>query len=153
MKKHEISAALHDLFQDSEWSCQDWRSYWALHRDGQTKPDTTSTQGESRSYHPGGKCRRRLHLRQALASAHGLPAALEMLSYRLLTINSNDLLADTRTQNTIELPENAITHSEGNGNLVHGELITFTRPGFDHHPSTGWRHSMRMAAVFIRGFW
>ncbi|MGV6853194.1 MAG: gamma-glutamylcyclotransferase family protein [bacterium] len=43
-------------------------------------------------------------------------------------------LADTRTQNIIELPENAMTQPEGDWDLVHGELMTFTNPGFDLPP-------------------
>ena len=42
--------------------------------------------------------------------------------------------ADTRTQNIIKLPENAMTQPEGDWDLVHGELMTFANPGFDLPP-------------------
>jgi hypothetical protein len=43
-------------------------------------------------------------------------------------------LADTETQNRIEVPENAMTRPEGDWDLIHGELMTFTDPCFDLPP-------------------
>jgi hypothetical protein len=59
---------------------------------------------------------------------------LEVPESSVLAIGTADPLADTRTQNTIELPENAMTRPEGDWDLVHGELMTFANPGFDLPP-------------------
>lgn len=63
----------------------------------------------------------------------GFPA-LEVPESSILATGTADPLADTRTQNTIELPENAMTRPEGDWDLVHGELMTFANPGFDLPP-------------------
>jgi gamma-glutamylcyclotransferase (GGCT)/AIG2-like uncharacterized protein YtfP len=63
----------------------------------------------------------------------GFPA-LEVPESCILAAGTADPLADTRTQNTIELPENAMTRPEGDWDLVHGELMTFANPGFDLPP-------------------
>ena len=60
----------------------------------------------------------------------GFPA-LEVPESSILVTGTADPLADTRTQNTIELAENAMTRPEGDWDLVHGELMTFSNPGFD----------------------
>ena len=59
---------------------------------------------------------------------------MEVPMASILAIGTADPLADTRTQNTIELPENAMTRPEGDWDLVHGELMTFANPGFDLPP-------------------
>jgi gamma-glutamylcyclotransferase (GGCT)/AIG2-like uncharacterized protein YtfP len=68
----------------------------------------------------------------------GFPAlevpALEVPEISVLATGTTDPLADTRTQNTIELPENGMAQPEGDWDLVHGELMTFTNPGFDLPP-------------------
>lgn len=81
----------------------------------------------------------------------GFPA-LEVPESCILATGTADPLADTRTQNTIELPENGMTRPEGDWDLVHGELPS-PIPASICRPSTGWRHSIRMVAVFISGFW
>lgn len=48
--------------------------------------------------------------------------------------STTDPLADTRIQNTIELPGNTMPRPEGDWDLVHGELMTFANPGFDLPP-------------------
>jgi gamma-glutamylcyclotransferase (GGCT)/AIG2-like uncharacterized protein YtfP len=63
----------------------------------------------------------------------GFPA-LEVPESSILATGTADPLADTRTQNTIELAENAMTRPEGDWDLVHGELMTFANPGFDLPP-------------------
>ena len=63
----------------------------------------------------------------------GFPA-LEASESSVLATGTTDPLADTQTQNTIELPENAMTQPEGDWDLVHGELMTFANPGFDLPP-------------------
>ena len=63
----------------------------------------------------------------------GFPA-LEVPESSVLATGTTDPLADTRTQNTIELPENAMTQPEGDWDLVHGELMTFANPNFDLPP-------------------
>lgn len=63
----------------------------------------------------------------------GFPA-LEVPESSVLATGTADPLADTRTQNTIELPENAMARPEGDWDLVHGELMTFANPGFDLPP-------------------
>lgn len=63
----------------------------------------------------------------------GFPA-LEVPESSILATGTTDPLADTRTQNTIQLPENAIRQPEGDWDLVHGELMTFANPGFDLPP-------------------
>ena len=63
----------------------------------------------------------------------GFPA-LEVPESSILATGTADPLADTQTQNTIELPENAMIRPEGDWDLVHGELMTFTNPGFDLPP-------------------
>ncbi len=63
----------------------------------------------------------------------GFPA-LEVPAISILAHGTADPLADTRTQNTVELAENAMTRPEGNWDLVHGELMTFTNPDFDLPP-------------------
>ena len=63
----------------------------------------------------------------------GFPA-LEVPESSILVTGTADPLADTRTQNTIELAENAMTRPEGDWDLVHGELMTFSNPGFDLPP-------------------
>jgi gamma-glutamylcyclotransferase (GGCT)/AIG2-like uncharacterized protein YtfP len=63
----------------------------------------------------------------------GFPA-LEVPESSILATGTDDPLADTRTQNAIELPEYAMTQPEGDWDLVHGELMTFTNPGFDLPP-------------------
>jgi len=60
----------------------------------------------------------------------GFPA-LEVPESGVLVTGTADPLADTRTQNTIELPENAMNRPEGDWDLVHGELMTFANPAFD----------------------
>ena len=61
-------------------------------------------------------------------------AALEVSESSILAIGTADPLADTRTQNIIELPENAMTQPDGDWDLVHRELMTFANPGFDLPP-------------------
>ena len=56
---------------------------------------------------------------------------MEVPESSILVTGTADPLADTRTQNTIELAENAMTRPEGDWDLVHGELMTFSNPGFD----------------------
>jgi len=63
----------------------------------------------------------------------GFPA-LEVPESSILVTGTADPLADTRTQSTIELAENAMPRSEGDWDLVHGELMTFANPGFDLPP-------------------
>ena len=63
----------------------------------------------------------------------GFPA-LEVPESSILATGTDDPLADTRTQNAIELPEYAMTQPEGDWDLVHGELMTFANPGFDLPP-------------------
>jgi gamma-glutamylcyclotransferase (GGCT)/AIG2-like uncharacterized protein YtfP len=63
----------------------------------------------------------------------GFPA-LEVPESSILATGTADPLADTRTQNTIELAENAMPRPEGDWDLVHGELMTFANPGFDLPP-------------------
>ncbi len=63
----------------------------------------------------------------------GFPA-LEDPESSVLATGIADPLADTRTQNAIELHENAMTRPEGDWDLVHGELMTFANPGFDLPP-------------------
>ena len=63
----------------------------------------------------------------------GFPA-LEVPESSVLATGTADPLADTQTQNTIELPENAMPRPEGDWDLVHGELMTFANPGFDLPP-------------------
>ena len=63
----------------------------------------------------------------------GFPA-LEVPESSILVTGTADPLADTRTQNTIELAENAMTRPEGDWDLVHGELMTFSNPDFDLPP-------------------
>lgn len=63
----------------------------------------------------------------------GFPA-LEVPESSILVTGTADPLADTRTQNTIELAENAMPRPEGDWDLVHGELMTFANPGFDLPP-------------------
>ena len=63
----------------------------------------------------------------------GFPA-LEVPESSILATGTDDPLADTRTQNTTELPENAMARPEGDWDLVHGELMTFANPGFDLPP-------------------
>mgnify|MGYP006285274339 CR=1 FL=1 len=55
---------------------------------------------------------------------------MEVPDVSILTTGTADPLADTQTQNTIELPENAMTQPEGDWDLVHGELMTFANPDF-----------------------
>ncbi len=63
----------------------------------------------------------------------GFPA-LEVPDSFILAIGTADPLADTRTQNTIDLSENTMVRPEGDWNLVRGELMTFANPGFDLPP-------------------
>lgn len=63
----------------------------------------------------------------------GFPA-LEVPESCIPATGTADPLADTRTQNAIQLPENAMTRPEGDWDLVHGELMTFANPGFDLPP-------------------
>jgi gamma-glutamylcyclotransferase (GGCT)/AIG2-like uncharacterized protein YtfP len=63
----------------------------------------------------------------------GFPA-LEVPESSIPATGTADPLADTRTQNAIQLPENAMTQPEGDWDLVHGELMTFANPGFDLPP-------------------
>lgn len=63
----------------------------------------------------------------------GFPA-LEIPESSVLATGTTDPLADTRTQNTTELPENAMIRPEGDWDLVHGELMTFANPSFDLPP-------------------
>lgn len=63
----------------------------------------------------------------------GFPA-LEVPESSILATGTSDPLADSRTQDTIQLPENAMTRPEGDWDLVHGELMTFANPGFDLPP-------------------
>jgi len=59
---------------------------------------------------------------------------LEVPESSIPATGTADSLADTRTQNAIQLPENAMTRPEGDWDLVHGELMTFANPGFDLPP-------------------
>ena len=59
---------------------------------------------------------------------------VEVPESSILATGTADPLADTRTQNTIELAENAMTRPEGDWDLVHGVLMTFSNPGFDLPP-------------------
>jgi gamma-glutamylcyclotransferase (GGCT)/AIG2-like uncharacterized protein YtfP len=59
---------------------------------------------------------------------------LEVPESSILATGTADPLADTRTQDTIQLPENSMTRPEGDWDLVHGELMTFANPGFDLPP-------------------
>ncbi|MEE9368284.1 MAG: gamma-glutamylcyclotransferase family protein [Pontiella sp.] len=63
----------------------------------------------------------------------GFPA-LEIPDCRILAHGTSDPLADTQIQNAIELPENAMTRPEGDWDLIHGELMTFTDSGLDLPP-------------------
>jgi len=66
-----------------------------------------------------------------------LPAefpALEVPEASILGTGTTDPMADTRKQNTVELPENGMTRPEGDWDLVHGELMTFANPGFELPP-------------------
>ena len=63
----------------------------------------------------------------------GFPA-LEVPDSSILAIGTTDPLADTQTQNTIELPVNTIIRPEDDWGVVHGELITFANPVFDLPP-------------------
>ena len=63
----------------------------------------------------------------------GFPA-LEVPESSILATGTSDPLADSRTQDTIQLPENAMTRPEGDWDLAHGELMTFANPGFDLPP-------------------
>jgi gamma-glutamylcyclotransferase (GGCT)/AIG2-like uncharacterized protein YtfP len=63
----------------------------------------------------------------------GFPA-LEIPDSRILAHGTTDPLADTKTQNRIEFPENAMTRPDGDWELIHGELMTFANPGFDLPP-------------------
>ncbi len=63
----------------------------------------------------------------------GFPA-LEVPEDSILATGTADPLADTRTQNTIELPGNAMKQPEGDWDLVLGEMMTFANPGFDLPP-------------------
>lgn len=63
----------------------------------------------------------------------GFPA-LEVPDCSILATGTADPLADTRTQNAIELPEKAMNRPEGDWDLVHGELMTFANPVFDLPP-------------------
>jgi len=63
----------------------------------------------------------------------GFPA-LEVPESSILATGTADPLADTRTQNIIELPENAMPRPEGDWDLIHGELMTFANPAFDLPP-------------------
>jgi len=64
-----------------------------------------------------------------------------------------DPLADTRTQNAIDLPEYGMTRPEGDWDLAHGELMTFANPGFDLPPIDRLEAFDPNAAVFIHEFW
>ena len=77
--------------------------------------------------------RPRHHLGEAPPAAAGFPA-LEVPESSIPATGTADPLADTRTQNAIQLPENAMTRPEGDWDLVHGELMTFANPGFDLPP-------------------
>ncbi|MES9818834.1 MAG: gamma-glutamylcyclotransferase [Candidatus Thiodiazotropha sp.] len=59
---------------------------------------------------------------------------MEVPEDSILATGTADPLADTRTQNIIELPEYGMTRPEGDGDLVHGELMTFANAGFDLPP-------------------
>ena len=63
----------------------------------------------------------------------GFPA-LEVPESSILATGTADPLADTRTQNAIQLPENAMTRPEGDWDLIHGELVTFSDPQRDLPP-------------------
>lgn len=75
----------------------------------------------------------------------GFPA-LEVPTISILATGTADPLADTRTQNETKIPQSALKlfsnnpHSAINNqqssdwDLVHGELMTFTNPGFDLPP-------------------
>ena len=70
-------------------------------------------------------------------SLYQLPAgfpALKVPESCILATGTADPLADTRTQNTIQMSKNAMTRPEGDWDLVHGELMTFANPGFDLPP-------------------
>ena len=60
----------------------------------------------------------------------GFPAS-KVPESGILATDTADPVVDTQTQNTIQLSENAMTRREGDWDLVHGELMTFTNPGFD----------------------
>jgi len=59
---------------------------------------------------------------------------LEVPESSILATGTADPLTDTRIQNSIELPENAMNRPEGDWNLIHGELMTFDNPVFDLPP-------------------
>ena len=63
----------------------------------------------------------------------GFPA-LEVPETCILAHGTADPITDARTQNSIELPDNAMTRPEGNWDLVHGEMMTFANPDFDLPP-------------------
>jgi gamma-glutamylcyclotransferase (GGCT)/AIG2-like uncharacterized protein YtfP len=63
----------------------------------------------------------------------GFPA-LEVPESSILATGTADPLVDTRTQNSIQLPENTMNRPEGDWDLIHGELMTLANPGFDLPP-------------------
>ena len=74
------------------------------------------------------------HSARAPFTSQAVVPALEVPESSILATGTADPLADTRTQNAIQLPENAMTQPEGDWDLVHGELMTFANPGFDLPP-------------------
>jgi gamma-glutamylcyclotransferase (GGCT)/AIG2-like uncharacterized protein YtfP len=78
-------------------------------------------------------CSRAVHIEPATTwgRLYHLPAgfpALEIPDCRILAHGTTDPLADTQTQNNIELPENAMVRPDGDWDLIHGELMTFANP-------------------------
>ena len=63
----------------------------------------------------------------------GFPA-LEVPETCILAHGTEDPIADARTQNSMELPDNAMTRPDGNWDLIHGEMMTFANPAFDLPP-------------------
>jgi gamma-glutamylcyclotransferase (GGCT)/AIG2-like uncharacterized protein YtfP len=66
-----------------------------------------------------------------------LPAgypALEVPESSILAHGTTDPIADTRLQNTVEIPENTMVRPDGDWDLIHGELMTFANPEIDLPP-------------------
>jgi len=63
----------------------------------------------------------------------GFPA-LVIPSANILATGTAEPLADTQTQNLIELPKNAMARPDGDWDLIHGELMTFNDPSMDLPP-------------------
>ncbi len=63
----------------------------------------------------------------------GFPA-LQVPKYKILAYGTLDPVADSRTQNTIKLKANSMACPQGDWDLIHGELMTFKKPGVDLPP-------------------